>query len=209
MFKLQENTEERIIPGTEKTELGEIPYQVFLDICGHIGFLGKVVCGSCGGTLVSERHIVTAAHCFRLEALLDWDFWEDKKSGPETSRRTMLASVERSSMESSKRLFGLTYPKKYSDTIIIYAGVTSKKSKHAIKRLAFKSSVTFHPKYGNAVTEVIEEIKGTKPAKEKMSTPMSLGEQHGNFLRKIEFNFVYEYKHIRYCKICFISPMLN
>lgn len=51
----------RIVGGDEAKE-HSWPWQAYLHICGQWSN-GQVTCNSCGGTLVSPKHLVTAAHC--------------------------------------------------------------------------------------------------------------------------------------------------
>lgn len=51
---------QRIVGGVE-TEIGEYPWQVAVISTTYCG--GTARYGSCGGTLVSDRYVITAAHC--------------------------------------------------------------------------------------------------------------------------------------------------
>ena len=59
--------EGRVIPiipfiiGGETAQPGELPWQVSIRYVNNIANYGHV----CGGTIISESHVLTAAHCLR------------------------------------------------------------------------------------------------------------------------------------------------
>ena len=129
-MKLKEQLEGRV-SGGEKVELGEIPYQVYMEVCS----MHK--CGSCGGSLISEWYVLSAGHCFCTNCITsDWDNWEDKPRDVQTNHNR-LRYKSRSYSKSPKNKFSVN----------IYAGVTERISQHAIKRTALKTSVKLHPNW--------------------------------------------------------------
>jgi len=60
-IKAQSNQTERIINGF-RASAKQFPYQVFIDI--HVDFEWKP---QCGGVLISNRLVLTAAHCMDYE----------------------------------------------------------------------------------------------------------------------------------------------
>ncbi|CAJ0599357.1 unnamed protein product [Cylicocyclus nassatus] len=63
----KDNFMQEKIMGGKRAERGELPWAVLLHI-----WKDKYHMGACGGTLISRRHVITAAHCFRATESEDY-----------------------------------------------------------------------------------------------------------------------------------------